>query len=414
MSELQHANWSETAASNNAAAPDGAPEGMLGSALNNTIRENMAAIKRDWNRSHVTISSTGSANAYVLTYSNAPTLTHGMIFSFKANFANTATATANVNALGAITITRSDGATALLAGDILANQHVVLSYDSALSRMVMLSPPSSLASDSEGAAVASAATTNIWADAGGTLHITGTTTITSFGTAPYAGAWKKVIFDGALTLTHGANLSLPGSANITTAADDMAFVYADTTTQFDVLYFKKNGAQVVGGLALLQTVTASGATTVDLDTGFGAAYDDYVIIASGIRPSTTSLLACRLKIAGAYVTANYVFHSNLSNSSASTYTGSGSSSNAYIVLSEDLNQIQPDSNLSFTMQVYDANSSLAKQVAWIGSSFDSNVNRVGTAAGAGTNTTPGVLTGVRFLPASGTISGTFKLYGVGQ
>ena len=140
MSELQSANWSETAASNNAAAPDGWPEGMLGSAVNNAARELMAAIKRDWNRSHVTISSTGSANAYVLTYANAPTLTHGMIFSFKANFANTGTATANVNSLGAKTIVLIDGATALPSGAIVANQHVHLEYDSALDKLVMLNP----------------------------------------------------------------------------------------------------------------------------------------------------------------------------------------------------------------------------------------------------------------------------------
>ena len=92
--------------------------------------------------------------------------------------------------------------------------------------------------ETEGAAVASAATADIWAVAdGNTVHITGTTTITSFGTAPQAGAWMKVIFDGELTLTHGANLNLQGSANITTKANDFAFVYADTTTLFRVIYF---------------------------------------------------------------------------------------------------------------------------------------------------------------------------------
>ena len=100
----------------------------------------MAAIKRDWNRSHVTISFTGSANAYVLTYANAPTLTHGMIFSFKANFANTGAATANVNSLGAVSIVLIDGVTPLPAGAILNNQHVHLEYDSALAKLVMLNP----------------------------------------------------------------------------------------------------------------------------------------------------------------------------------------------------------------------------------------------------------------------------------
>ena len=99
--------------------------------------------------------------------------------------------------------------------------------------------------ESEGTTVASAATTNIWATDGNTVHITGTVTITSFGTAPRAGAWRKVIFDGVLTLTNGANLALQGGANITTSAGDYAFVHANTTTQFDVLYFKKDGTAVV-------------------------------------------------------------------------------------------------------------------------------------------------------------------------
>lgn len=86
----------------------------------------------------------------------------------------------------------------------------------------------------EGADVASAATTNIWATDGNTLHVTGTTGISSFGTAPQAGAWKLLIFDGAVTLTHGANLNLPDAADYTTYAGQIVLVYADTTTQFDV------------------------------------------------------------------------------------------------------------------------------------------------------------------------------------
>ncbi len=99
--------------------------------------------------------------------------------------------------------------------------------------------------ESEGSDVASAATTDIWATNGNTLHITGTTTITSFGTAARAGAWRKGIFDGVLTLTDGANLNLPGSANITTAANDFVYVYAETTTLFRVQYFRDDGKSVI-------------------------------------------------------------------------------------------------------------------------------------------------------------------------
>ena len=44
MAEIK--TWSQTAASNNSASPDGAPEGMLPSGLNDAIRECMAAIRK--------------------------------------------------------------------------------------------------------------------------------------------------------------------------------------------------------------------------------------------------------------------------------------------------------------------------------------------------------------------------------
>lgn len=52
------------------------------------------------------------------------------------------------------------------------------------------------------------------------MSITGTTTITSLGTG-FAGCYRELRFAGALTITHSANLALPGSTNITTAAGDV-------------------------------------------------------------------------------------------------------------------------------------------------------------------------------------------------
>jgi hypothetical protein len=77
---------------------------------------------------------------------------------------------------------------------------------------------------SVGADIASAATTDLGA-VGGLVHsITGTTTITSHGTVA-AGVHKILVFAGSLTYTHNAtSLILPGAANITTAAGDVAWV----------------------------------------------------------------------------------------------------------------------------------------------------------------------------------------------
>lgn len=92
----------------------------------------------------------------------------------------------------------------------------------------------------KGAAVAAATTCNIWATDGNALHITGTGgPITSFGTAPQAGAAKIVIVDDVVTLTNGANLVLPTAADIVTQAGDTFIVFADTTAKMYVFGYTR-------------------------------------------------------------------------------------------------------------------------------------------------------------------------------
>lgn len=74
----------------------------------------------------------------------------------------------------------------------------------------------------KGADIASAATTNLAGLTGSYAHVTGTTTITAFGTVA-AGRSVVLVFDGALTLTHnGTSLILPGAGNIITEAGAVA------------------------------------------------------------------------------------------------------------------------------------------------------------------------------------------------
>ena len=72
----------------------------------------------------------------------------------------------------------------------------------------------------KGADIASATTTNLDSATGNVVDVTGTTTIT--GITLSVGRTRIVRFTGALLLTHGASLVLPGAANITTAAGDYA------------------------------------------------------------------------------------------------------------------------------------------------------------------------------------------------
>lgn len=132
MVDIPTASWSETAASNNASPPDGFPEGQTAASLNNSAREMMAAIKREWNRDHPTITAGGTADALTLTYTTAPAaLVNGMRFQFMSASVNaTTTPSLDINGLGAKTITEVDGS-ALSPGQLLADQIVTVVYNSA-------------------------------------------------------------------------------------------------------------------------------------------------------------------------------------------------------------------------------------------------------------------------------------------
>lgn len=70
--------------------------------------------------------------------------------------------------------------------------------------------------------LASAATVNIGAVPANTISITGAITINAFDTIA-AGVTRRLVFQGGPTLTHNASsLILPGAANITAAAGDVA------------------------------------------------------------------------------------------------------------------------------------------------------------------------------------------------
>lgn len=84
--------------------------------------------------------------------------------------------------------------------------------------------------------VASAATTDLSATDGDNVNITGTTTITSFGTAR-SGVHRLLRFSGSLTLTHSANLQCPGDVSISVSAGDYAWVVSRGAGVWEVVGF---------------------------------------------------------------------------------------------------------------------------------------------------------------------------------
>jgi len=99
----------------------------------------------------------------------------------------------------------------------------------------------------KGADISSATSLTLGKD-GNQFDVTGTTTITSIATQGI-GAYVTLHFDGVLTFTHhSTNLVLPGAANITTAAGDIAVMYEYASADWRcVSYNKASGSPIVAG-----------------------------------------------------------------------------------------------------------------------------------------------------------------------
>lgn len=121
--------WDISAANNNSAPPDGAPEGMAPSGVNDVMREIQAAVSRWQKDTNGTLETTGSGNAYVLTTNNAhAALADQSFLVFRADRANSGSATLNVDGLGAKTM-QSNGAN-LASGDIVQDITYIVAYNS--------------------------------------------------------------------------------------------------------------------------------------------------------------------------------------------------------------------------------------------------------------------------------------------
>lgn len=239
----------------------------------------MGATARMWSDLNGSLVSTGSSNTFALNINNTPTeLTATGALIWRANHRQSGSASLNVESLGARDIKRNHDVS-LAPGDIESGMLCMTVYNRYHNYHELLNPAATAfteaidtngnaINESEGTAVSAEATTNIWSTTGNTVHVIsgGTAVITSLSTAPRVGAWRNVIFDAVFTLTHGANLNLPGGVNYTTVAGDMARAYADTTTQIDVQLYPMS---IRGGDTIVYANGTVSSGTLTPDPAFG-------------------------------------------------------------------------------------------------------------------------------------------------
>lgn len=125
MSDVQ--TWNVAAASNNSAAPNGFPEGMPPSGVNDAAREVMAAVARYRSDTDGVNTSSGT-NTITLAASRTMTAyAQGDLYTFKAGGTNTGATTLNVDSLGAKDV-QFNGA-ALTGGEIVSGLMYTVVYD---------------------------------------------------------------------------------------------------------------------------------------------------------------------------------------------------------------------------------------------------------------------------------------------
>lgn len=122
--------------------------------------------------------------------------------------------------------------------------------------------------------VASASTCDIGAAASMRVRITGTTTITSFGTV--ANTVRIIHFGSGLTINYNAtSLITPGASNLVVAAGDAAIVSSDASGNWRFLFTQLGGTAVTtAGVQTLQNKTLDNSNTVTLKDTLFTLQDD--------------------------------------------------------------------------------------------------------------------------------------------
>ena len=125
MSDVQ--TWSTTAASNNSAAPNGFPEGMPPSGVNDAAREVMAAVARYREDTDGVNTSSGTDTITLASSRTMTAYAQGDMYTFKAGGTNTGATTLNVDGLGAKDV-QFNGA-ACTGGEIITDLMYTVVYD---------------------------------------------------------------------------------------------------------------------------------------------------------------------------------------------------------------------------------------------------------------------------------------------
>jgi hypothetical protein len=225
-------------------------------------------------------------------------------------------------------------------------------------------------------------------------------------TLTYTAGYESVFINGVLQV-RGSDYTATTGTSVTgmtalTAGDIvmvesvMAYSVGDTYTQS--ILDGKFSPITTTGMVLLNTTTATTASTVSFDNVFSSTYKDYIVNVSGTM-SVDTYLSMRLRVGGVDSSAtNYAFQRDSSFGSTASF-----SSNT----SQSLWQVTRGTTTGFSGQI----NLYAPQLAQI-TAINTNGGHQGQFTRiAGVNSLTTQFDGFTIYPDSGTITGTIKVYG---
>jgi hypothetical protein len=170
-----------------------------------------------------------------------------------------------------------------------------------------------------------------------------------------------------------------------------------------------------GSWTYLSTVSASAASTVDVETTFDSTYDMYAIVFSGFFYATggAAWILLRLKLGGTYQTsANYGYGGYYASSTTSGRYGNNGTDTSISLSDQNLGS--GVNRTSGIIYVQNPDETATYKNIWGdvgGQSVTNYIRDIFTGGYTGAQT---ALTGVRFLSGNGssTMTGQFRLYGI--